>query len=96
MELYQIEELFNTRFDIMNQLFRPGLFYEEINCYFIYTYKNYFNEYISYYIVHLPYSYYMILPFDGMSMELLKSNCWRLFGDRIVGLSNENLYNEKK
>ena len=91
MELHDVEKFFNTTFGESIR-FRPGLYYPKINPYFIFTDKLGY----SFYIVHLPYQYYMILEFSETSLNLLKYNCWRFDGYGIVGLNNMYLYDKNK
>jgi len=88
MEIEEVELYFNEKIDIKNIMWRPGLYYEPVNKYTVYTNK----KNISFYIVHLPYDYYLILPFSKISIILLKNNCWRFNGKGIVGLDNKYIF----
>ncbi len=90
MEKEEIELFLKCK--IENLRWRPGLYYDLINKYAVYTD---YNQY-SFYIVHLPYDYYLLLPFTKFSLSLLKTNCWRYDGFGIVGLNNFYLYNNEK
>ena len=91
MELYQVEEYFNVTF---GQIYlRPGLFYPELNQYFVYN-CNVCNE--SFYIVNLPYNYYCIFPFGKESLNFLKKNIIRYDGWGLVNSRNIPLYDKNK
>jgi hypothetical protein len=93
MELEDLEKFFNHKFDYPVRLY-DGLYHPDINKYFVYN-DNLTNN--SYYIIILPYNYYMIFPFMKETLKLLKKTTLRYDGiSQILDIYNNPLYDEYK
>jgi len=93
MELYELEKFFNHKFNHDVRIF-PGLFYKEVNEYFIYNCNITKNSFI---VVILPYHYYFPFIFHKNTFQFLKKNMIRcnILGE-LVNHYGIRLYDDNK